>query len=439
MECEKHLTGYFKDGDRSVVFSSVNYHFDLMTGEVIDYNKDNECVLNHKDGFIHGKTYSGKSIAVYCGESDFHVLGKRSIIVPAYVLSDNDDEIPDILEMRFIGGTLNQLNCFEDCAIKKEPIEFECETNNYAFHVKISITHEKKGDACLITPFQHSLTISFDKARPISSVFEHYLTLQKILSFLTRQQEVGFDEIVLRKWNDYKELPEEYRCIVDFAKMYIREEVDYSLNKNHNIITFDDLGGSVQQLFSLFYREHNDKKQDFFPKSFYPRNADSALVVTTEMIKSSCAIIETLTDVDQCKIEDLENLIKEVKKTIREYENGKNKTLSKDDFDYYRSSLKFWRQPLKRRIISLFSQYEEELNLICHKFEFPIHYCEQDIQTYINYRNTSTHALNNRFEKQTGVVQLLVTTSIYCLVLEKIGFDTESIKKLCRKTILNWR
>ena len=209
MECEKHLTGYFKDGERDVIFTSDEFDFDLMTGEVKNYNIDKSAVIKAEDGFIFGKTFDGNSLALYIRSDSFDVLGQHSISTAAFAVANSDYGFSEIVGIRFVGGTLNSLNFFDsafDIAIENEiatelpneTIEFDCKTNGYTFHIEISLLH-LESEHSLGSDIQYSITISFNKPKHLSEIFPHYHTLKRVMSFLTRRQNVGFDRIILIK------------------------------------------------------------------------------------------------------------------------------------------------------------------------------------------------------------------------------------------------
>lgn len=465
MECEKHLTGYFKDGDRSIVFSSDEYSFELMTGEVKNDNTDQRATIKANDGFIVGKTFDGKSIAIYTNDSLNEVLGKYPIETEAFAVSDGDYDFSEIVGIRFVGGSLQHLNYFGgtynknydgiiSTELPNEKIEFDCKTDGYSFRVVISLFH-LDSDQSVGKDIQYSVSILFRETRPLSTVFYHYFTMLRIVSFLTRRQNVGFDRIILIKECDYDygDLNKEIDMSHDFARMYIKEAVQLTHNTQRDNITFDNLGASVGNLFQLFYQEYTDEKQDFLPESFYPKTDDGAFFVTTEMIKSTCAIIEYLTtEKERAKKEkakkeksenkkteensDLKALIAEVNCIIKKYRDAEN-SLTPSDCDYFSSQLKYWKEPLKAAIMAFFDKYKDEIQIVSRNFNYKLQYDEQKVKEYIDHRNNTTHALEGQIDGSVGIIQMIAVVAIYCTILERIGLTRQEIQELCKEKILH--
>ena len=156
----------------------------------------------------------------------------------------------------------------------------------------------------------------------------------------------------------------------------------------------------------------------------------------TTRMKNICSSLERELGIGKIFLEkddELNILIQEVKKLIKDHRKKKN-TLSDKTYETIFGSISHWNQPLAERAWTAWSIHSEEMKPLLDKYDVMI--TEDDIASFVKARNNITHNGINSIEDNIGITAFLLMGLVYCCALSRIGLDSALIKEIMSRYII---
>ena len=145
------------------------------------------------------------------------------------------------------------------------------------------------------------------------------------------------------------------------------------------------------------------------------------------------------------KSPEIDGLIKEVKKLVKEYRKGQNKLLDgqesqeknnmrKKMYDNIFGSIAHWDQPLANRVCKAWDQYISELEPFLKRYDIPI--THENIEGFVKARNNITHNGSTGVSDEVANTAFALMGLIYCCALTRLGVNSKAIIDIMTRGII---
>lgn len=331
------VTGIIKKDKENIAFAGEDFKFVFMKTDLLG----DEIVLKaDESGYIWGTTHGEATIGIYSG-TDINIKSTHILNTWNYIVSKNWLPLEHMWfdGIRFENGSIkdiypcNALHEIRDeespnlftYKMDKDSRIFEFASNEYVTKWKFySLVTQKKsvteGDS--ISNSNSILDIEFDKPQSFSSLLNYYNQVCDLCSFLTFRNSVSFEKISLLKRNQEK-------INVAFAECYMKEPDVISHRKWLNIIQVRSLEETVFENILKNMAKMDDEHKGL-PLLIIPKDDRDAHTMDIDKIRHICSALEMELDLQGVRLEkspEIDGLIKEVKKLVKEYRKGQNKLL----------------------------------------------------------------------------------------------------------------
>lgn len=430
------LTGALDDAN--IVFSNNDYQFTLMAAN----KEEPECKLESSDGFIYGTSYYNKRVGLFIGESKL-CISKSLLYTPLlYVQSETawnkNIDISKFQRIVFSGGTLN--NLFETRFYQdqlqfdndKITINYPTYKKQYSFRIKGTKCNITIGilpnDSCDDTSLNYHneayICLEFEEEQPLSDVRMHYKYINQVVSVMTHRKENHFDYIFVEQSGDAM-MRMMNRCLVHLW------ENDNAQMHSNCCATFDFLGDSLPRLLSLVYNSKD--KEASYSLGFIPQNNDDSRIITDDTIRSISAAIECEYQLsDDLTInysEELDTICELARNAVIKYrEEYKNSTkLSPDTYNSIFKSISFWKITTAEKAYALYERFKNNMESY---FSFRQRIAQEDIQRFVQYRNSISHGSYRKMTKEIRDTAFAMKVLVYYSLLHRIGIPDEKLNEL---------
>ena len=435
-----NVNGFVLNGGTKVCFYANEYNFTFLN------TKSEMITIEPESDYVFGETCNGNKIAIYARNAHIPVGRCGNLRTVSYVVSKAnayDQDITYYDAVRFTGGTLNKLAIPQN--VKHEFLDDGSEVfrNNddsreYTFLIgssecKVTIFSSSSSSFGIAgTTFVNdkiNLEIEFSEKQPLVSVYDHIAKVKELLAFMTFRKNVGFSEITLLQHEEMFD-----GNLMDLAEVFIKQDEDYTEKIIYENIGFDDLGEAIEQLLTIIYNSKDDKPGYVF--GFIPEKDKDVNIMNNVKIKEICSALECelshLKDINDSEEANLQGLIKEVKKCVKEHRKG-SAALSPKTYDLIFSSISHWSLSASDRIIQLYRRYEQEMEIL-NPTERRI--TDEMINSFVKYRNKITHGNYRVLNFEIAITAHVLQGLVYCCLLKRIGIDEEKIIEWCRMKML---
>ena len=449
------VTGIIKKDKENIAFAGEDFKFVFMKTDLLG----DEIVLKaDESGYIWGTTHGEATIGIYSG-TDINIKSTHILNTWNYIVSKNWLPLEHMWfdGIRFENGSIkdiypcNALHEIRDeespnlftYKMDKDSRIFEFASNEYVTKWKFySLVTQKKsvteGDS--ISNSKSILDIEFDKPQSFSSLLNYYNQVCDLCSFLTFRNSVSFEKISLLKRNQEK-------INVAFAECYMKEPDVISHRKWLNIIQVRSLEETVFENI-LKNMAKTDKKHKGLPLLIIPKDDRDAHTMDIDKIRHICSALEMELDLQGVRLEkspEIDGLIKEVKKLVKEYRKGQNKLLDgqesqeknnmrKKMYDNIFGSIAHWDQPLANRVCKAWDQYISELEPFLKRYDIPI--THENIEGFVKARNNITHNGSTGVSDEVANTAFALMGLIYCCALTRLGVDSKAITDIMTRGII---
>lgn len=449
------VTGIIKKDKENIAFAGEDFKFVFMKTDLLG----DEIVLKaDESGYIWGTTHGEATIGIYSG-TDINIKSTHILNTWNYIVSKNWLPLEHMWfdGIRFENGSIkdiypcNALHEIRDeespnlftYKMDKDSRIFEFASNEYVTKWKFySLVTQKKsvteGDS--ISNSNSILDIEFDKPQSFSSLLNYYNQVCDLCSFLTFRNSVSFEKISLLKRNQEK-------INVAFAECYMKEPDVISHRKWLNIIQVRSLEETVFENILKNMAKMDDEHKGL-PLLIIPKDDRDAHTMDIDKIRHICSALEMELDLQGVRLEkspEIDGLIKEVKKLVKEYRKGQNKLLDgqesqeknnmrKKMYDNIFGSIAHWDQPLANRVCKAWDQYISELEPFLKRYDIPI--THENIEGFVKARNNITHNGSTGVSDEVANTAFALMGLIYCCALTRLGVDSKAITDIMTRGII---
>lgn len=432
------VTGIIKTDKGNVTFYGENFKFTFMNADTKE-----EIVLDaDENGYIGGRTYKGKMIAIYAKKSirikETRVLNTWNYIISRFA-GISKESIISFKGIRFKNGVIRTIYpcnaLHEDYEKSKEGIlayRVDNDRKSYSINVRnetISWNFGSEINQIMSIEEGNSLSngnaildILFDNQQGYKTFYDWYGYVCDFCSFLTFRNNIFFEKIFL-----LREAP--YNVNEEFAECYVKSESEVSLRKFVNIIpisyindnTFNDIIMNILK---------QDKKHKGLPIFITPKDDRDANIMDVGKIRNICSALEMELDLGGGRLESSPNmkvLIETVKKDVKEHRDGKE-PLSAKAYDYIFGNISHWDQPLAERVYNAWKQHEDKMQPLLNLYSIDID--QEKIEMFVKARNNITHNGFTGIDEDVANTAFVLMGLVYCCTLTRIKVSTELIKDI---------
>lgn len=449
------VTGIIKKNKENIAFAGEDFKFVFMKTDLLG----DEVVLKaDESGYIWGTTHGEATIGIYSG-TDINIKSTKVLNTWNYIVSKNWLPLEHMWfdGIRFENGSIkdiypcNALHEIRDeespnlftYKMDKDSRIFEFASNEYVTKWKFySLVTQKKsvteGDS--ISNSNSILDIEFDKPQSFSSLLNYYNQVCDLCSFLTFRNSVSFEKISLLKRNQEK-------INVAFAECYMKEPDVISHRKWLNIIQLRSLEETVFENILKNMAKMDDEHKGL-PLLIIPKDDRDAHTMDIDKIRHICSALEMELDLQGVRLKkspEIDGLIKEVKKLVKEYRKEQNKLLDgqesqeknnmrKKMYDNIFGSIAHWDQPLANRVCKAWDQHISELEPFLKRYDIPI--THENIEGFVKARNNITHNGSTGVSDEVANTAFALMGLIYCCALTRLGMDSKAITDIMTRGII---
>lgn len=440
MEKEKYYAGVVDNSksDAPLAFSCNDFVFSFMTSDL----ERKTFSLQDNGNFVYGKTFSGHKIAVPLTINKYHnkfISGQR-FKTSTFIINDTnvqDSSITNFKSILFRGGTLNKLFY---CDGIKEDIDKSTDNKivytrkndeiNYKFkfgqticniNIYSAVIGSKGLNGTSLINSDVVMKLEFSEEQNLSTIYEHIEKVKQVLSIMSYRKNVGFDEIKL--------IHEEFNV----STVLFKEDKSLTNKYYFQNLTFSTLGEKLSKLFELIYNSEDNKYSYDF--GFIPKDDNDLYCYDIQKIKSISSALDCEMDfieIPKSTNEELNNLIKDVKNTVKKHRSGDNALDDKTYINIF-NSINHWSLSESERIWTTFGLYEEPMCVFLE--DEPTHYKSQ-IENFVKFRNGITHGRYYTLSQDIVNIAYALSGLIYCCFLKRLGFSDAEINKLSRDCLL---
>ncbi|MCB5688667.1 hypothetical protein [Blautia wexlerae] len=430
------VTGIIKTDKGNVSFYGEDFKFTFMNADT----KEEIVIDADENGYIWGKTYEGKAIAIYAKQSII-IKGTRVLNTWNYIISRfagiSKESIISFKGIRFKNGVIRTIHpcnaLHEDYEKSKDGIlayrvandrksyliNAGNETISWIFGSEINQRMSiEEGNS--LSNGNALLDILFDNQQGYKTFYDWYGYVCDFCSFLTFRNNIFFEKIFL-----LRETP--YNVNEAFAECYVKSEGEVSLRKFVNIIpiTYIDDNMFNEMIMNILKQDKNHKGLPIF---ITPKDDRDAKIMDVGKIRNICSALEMELDLGGVRLKSGSNmkvLIETVKKDVKEHRDGKE-PLSSKAYDYIFGNISYWDQPLAERAYNAWKQHEDKMQPLLSLYGIDID--QEKIEAFVKARNNITHNGFTGIDEDVANTAFVLMGLVYCCTLTRIKMPMELIK-----------
>jgi len=431
-----NFTGFIIQDKEKICFHAENRIFNFMSEGVGIFNLFGQRELKAPDMFLHGYTTDGYQLALYTGWKSNSVSANYKLRPGIYLISTANMHCYDMSAFQaieFRGGTLNNLyekrhisneyDSEKQCYIRTYPEikrEYQIKIREYECKLIIKSVPSNGNLAAMDLVMRYE----FSEKVPIATIKLVYNVLIDICRFMTNRKNVGMNEMSLFQ------IDEESGKWLRFAEGFIDYQysnfTEKSFTKN---ILFDYMQDCIVNLHSVV--SENTEGESTYLFDFYADDDKDVNRLTNDKIKNICSTIECELDfaegLKDDENENLKALIADIKKVIKAHRKSEKK-LEDKTYDMIGASMSHWGMANSRKIYLLYMQKSKYMKVLEEKFKLSC--SEEDIATYVKYRNDITHGRYRTLDPVIAKTAYTLMALSYCCFLERIGMKEDDLMYL---------
>ncbi len=402
---------------------------------------------------LEGETNEGKYIAFLNVRPVQIGRGAYSTYVPAYISGESNNIIPiikcdKIKTITLKGDCIDRLYYSKQIISKKhnenrdtivkvdhekfnnKKIKIENEIHNYYVLYK----EHGASDLNTVLSVKSVLEINFEKDKKLTDILSCYLKVEKFFSFLNNRKIICFDEIKLWKQVnlDGKLNYVSFELIVNHNP---KEKLDLYNNK-HSYIQFENIEKNYVKLYS-------EITKDRFITSYYPTNKNESNLVNDIKYISLASAFES---------EFNELFPKHKSLTNENFSKVKNQLLAYVECQISdctnKKILKYWKEfkkmiektegSLHEKILFSLKKFDKNIrnykNFLLKEYKIKTINDGELAKSFVDRRNKISHGeLTQGFTDQEMISYLIIKILVYCITLQRCGFNEEEINIFLRQ------
>lgn len=332
-------------------------------------------------------------------------------------------ELPDIKDLNKKDGTRKiQLRSWYDYThtiklkIDNEQIELMISISQSGEHI-----NKKNLNSYTLGELNSIIRLSFNNAQNFKEIEKYYTIIKKLISILTRQNNIYFDVYLSQRGTDdlyYKTA----NC--KFFDSY----TNYSSKSIHNVIPLVDIIEYLPNLVDKIANKEIDTILALLPEDNTMLNK-----VSLTNIQDICTALEVSYERDKRKRDkdkDIEILKKSIKKTIKEFQRNHSE-ISVYNQTTISSAFQYLDYTLKDKIYTLYKENNIIIDKIISKWGLPL-MTKENISAFVRLRNNKTHSgvfnINDSINLYSALLPL-----VYICLFKYIGLPDEKIETIILK------
>lgn len=437
------IAGIIETDKENIVFCAENFKFIFMRA---NFSRESIVIPIDENGYIWGRTYSGKTIAIYAREN-VELRNTRVLNTFNYIVSKNvipKEYMQNFKGIRFKNGVIKTIYpcnaSHQDMEnnstgtliyhIEKDCMEYqfqhEKQSTTWRFYsiVQQSMSREE-GDS--LSNSDAVLDVIFKEKQRYNTFRDFYGYVSNVCSFLVFRERVSYEKVYLLRENGYVDYD-------IYAECYI---------KNPNIVPQRD----VSDIIPIRYVDDTvfnnillnilrvDKKHKGLPLFIAPKDDMGAKVMDIGRIRNICSTMEMELDLGGIRLEEnpkMKKLVDSVKTIIKEHREGEEK-LPDRVYDNIGRNLSHWSQPVAVRMYQAWKQHEATLVHLLKRYSLEV--TEESIFKFVKARNDITHEGFSEISEEVKDTAFALLGLIYCCTLTRLGVKTEIIEDILSKKL----
>lgn len=432
------VTGIIKTDNGNLTFYGEDFKFTFMNADA----KEEVIIDVDENGYIWGRTFENKVIAIYAKES-IKVKKIRILNTWNYIISRfegiSKESVNSFRGIRFKNGAIRTIHTcnalHEDFEKSKEGIlayRVENDSKCYSINVGDDTINWKFGseinqrmsieEGNSLSNGNALLDILFDNQQGYKAFYDWYGYVCDFCAFLTFRDNIYFEKIFL-----LRDTP--YNVNEAFAECYVKIEGEVSVRKFVNIIPISYIDDNIfKEIIMNIIKQ--DKKHKCLPIFIAPKDDKDAKVMDIGKIRNICSALEMELDLGEVRLESsysMSKLIDKVKKDVKEHRKGKQ-PLSSKSYDYIFGNISHWDQPLAERVYNAWKEHEDEMQPLINLYNIDIN--QEKIEKFVKARNNITHNGFTGMDEDVANTAFVLMGLVYCCTLTRIQVSTELIKDI---------
>lgn len=432
------VTGIIETDKGNLSFYGVDFKFTIMNTVA----KEEVIVDVDENGYIWGRTFENKVIAIYAKESikikKVRVLNTWNYIVSRFE-GVSKKSVNSFRGIRFKNGAIRTIHpcnaLHKDFEKSKEGIlayRVENDSKSYSINVIDNTISWKFGseinqrmsieEGNSLSNVNALLDILFDNQQDYKTFYDWYGYVCDFCTFLTFRDNIYFEKIFL-----LRETP--YNVNEAFAECYVKIEGEASIRKFVNIIPISYIDDNVfKEIIMNILKQ--DKRHKGLPIFIAPKDDKDAKVMNVGKIRNICSALEMELDLSGVRLESshsMSKLIEKVKKDVKEHRDGKE-PLSSKAYDYIFGNISHWDQPLAERVYNAWKQHEDKMQPLLNLYSIDIN--QEKIDMFVKARNNITHNGFAGMDEDLANTAFVLIGLVYCCTLTRIKVSIELVKDI---------
>ena len=327
---------------------------------------------------------------------------------------------PDISELlKYDGARTIKMRPWSDYT---RTTEFQIENEKVTLTVSVGQTAETNNaenrGAYNLGKMYTFFRFSFENAQRFEKIEKYYIIARKIVSILTSQNNVCFEEVYLSQRNS-----EQKYFKTGICKIFDSYE-NYSVRQGHKVIPIVNVLDYIPNLVNGIINSKADSLLVLLPE-------DNKMVnrISIKNVQDLCTALEVSYQLDDKRKREKDALVEELKKNIKntiaefvkehnEIDVNKETTIS--------SAFQYLDYTLKQKILTLYNENSDVVNSIVSKYSLPS-VNENSITSFVKLRNNKTHSGTVEWGKSANIYVPLFAI-VYASFFKYIELPHEVIK-----------
>lgn len=432
------VTGIIRTDKGNLTFYGKDFKFTFMNVDT----KEEVVIEADENGYIWGRTYEDKVIAIYTKENikikQTGILNTWNYIISRFV-GVSKESINSFKGIRFKNGAIRAIHpcnaLHEDYEKSKDGIlayRVDNDRKCYLINVgdeKISWNFGSEINQRMSIEEGNSLSngnalldILFDNQQDYKTFYDWYGYVCDFCSFLTFRSNIYFEKIFF-----LRETP--YNVNEAFAECYVKIEGEVSARKFVNIIPISYIDDNAfKEIIMNILKQ--DKEHKGLPIFIAPKDDRDAKIMDVGKIRNICSALEMELDLGGVRLESshsMNSLVEKVKKDVKEHRDG-NQPLSSKAYDYIFGNISHWDQPLAERAYNAWKEHEDKMQPLLDLYDIDIE--KEKIDKFVKARNNITHNGFTGIDEDVAITAFALMGLVYCCALTRIKVSTELIKDI---------
>lgn len=445
----KSINGIFETEEGNIVFYAEKFKFAFINP---DFSGKSIMLKADSSGYIHGKTYGGKRIAVF-SNGDIRMEKVRVLNTWNYITSKSDYApiqcMQSVRGIRFKNGVIRTVypcnglhrelersegkylayRMEKDC--REYSLKQEKGSAVWQFLSEIR-TSRSIDEGTSLSNTASILDIIFEEEQELSAFGKFYGYVCDLCSFLTFRSNVSFENILLF----YEFEGSKGKPIRDtYAECHVKS---FDMGEQRKTVDIIPIRCLRENVFLNMIKNimKADKKHKGLPVAIAPRDDLDVRIMDMGKIRSICSALEMELDLEGVRLpenKEMKKLVDSVRQLVKDHRAG-DAPMTEKTYDYIFGNLSHWGQPLAERAWEAWRQHEKEMAPFLKKYDISI--TQEDIQKFVKSRNDITHNGSTGMSDEACMAAFALMGLVYCCALTRLGMEPAEIEGVMSRRLI---